>query len=171
MTTTPTNVNLVVASPQFPKALPVTTDQAINQGDLVWWDAVNGTLKVLATSSNVAVGATGGLCGVANGTNPINIYGTEYVPAMEVTHTGVVSLKTTAGEFYPNFQSVTVGADAQTITLVGQTAANRVGWVITDPPVVPGGAAASTPVGETLAGATGVRARVWLEPKFPATTH
>jgi hypothetical protein len=166
--TTPTNVNLVSADPKFPKNLPVTTDQNINQGDLVWWDEVNGTLKALTSPNQVAVGATGGFCGAANDTTPINIYGEERLSSLGVTRKGAITLKTTPGEFYKDFQAVTVGADAQTITLVGVTEANRVGFVVVDPPQNPQGAAGGTPVGEKLTGAEGVRARVWLEPKFPS---
>ena len=172
--TTPTNPTLVDPGPKFPKSLPITTDQAINQGDLAWWDAVNGTIKALTKAAQVAVGATGGFVGVANDTNPINVYGTEYIPAVGVIRKGAVTLKTTPGEFYKDFQEVTVNeaasGDAQTVSLVGVTTGNRVGWVITDPPVNPQAAAGSTPVGEKLTGAEGVRCRVWLEPKFPATT-
>lgn len=166
--TTAQNLSLVVADPKFPKSLPVTTDQTINQGDMVWWDGVNGTLKPLTSAAAVAVGATGGFCGIADGATPINIYGVEYVAAMNVIRKGAVALKTTPGEFYGNFTAVTVGADAQTITLVGATSSNRVGFVVTNPPVVANPAAGSTPVGETLNGAAGVYARVWLEPKFPS---
>lgn len=164
------NLNLVVADPKFPKSLPVTTDQTINQGDMVWWDAVNGTLKPLTAANQVAIGATGGFCGISNDQTPINLYGVENLAALGVTRKGAVSLLTTPGEFYKNFQAVTVGADSQTITLVGVTEANRIGFVVTDPPTVPNPAAGSTPVGEKLAGAAGVRARVWLEPKFPSAS-
>lgn len=170
MATTPNNLNLVTPDPKFPKSLPITTDQAVNQGDMVWFDKVNGTVKRLTTSSQVAVGATGGFCGISNDTNPINVYGTEYLGAVGITRKGVVSLKTTPGEFYGGFQEVTVGADSQTITLVGANETNRIGFVVTDPPVKANPAAGSTPVGETLAGAEGVSARVWLEPKFPSKT-
>jgi hypothetical protein len=162
------NLDLVVADPRLPKSLPVTTDQTINQGDLVWWDEVNGTLKPVTNANQVAVGATGGFVGIAEGTNKINIFGEEFVAALQVTRKGAASLATTAGEFYKDGQAVTVGADAQTITLVGVTEANRVGFVITDPPLVAQGAAGSTPVGEKLTGAAGVRCRVWLEPKWPS---
>jgi hypothetical protein len=168
MTTTPQNLDLVASGNRFPKSLPVTTDQKINQGDLVYWDSVNGTLKSLDTSAHAEAGAGKGFCGIAEGTTPINIYGEEFVAALNVTRFGAVSLKTTPGEFYGDFQEVTVGADAQTITLVGATEANRVGFVVSDPPTVAKGAAGSTPVGEKLTGAAGVYARVWLEPKFPS---
>jgi hypothetical protein len=172
--TTAQNLNLLSVDPKFPKSLPVTTDQSINQGDMVWWDAVNGTLKPLTKAAQVAVGASGGFCGLSNDTTPINIYGEERLAALGVTRKGAVSLLTTPGEFYKAFQEVTVnetaGGDAQTITVVGVTSSNRVGWVVPDPPLNPQGAAGSTPVGEKLTGAAGVRARVWLEPKFPATT-
>ncbi len=168
MNTTPQNLNLVVADPKFPKSLPITTDQKINQGDMVWFDKVNGTLKPLTEKEQVAVGATGGFCGIAEGTTPLNIYGEESLAAMQVCRKGAVALKTTPGEFYEDFQAVTVGADAQTITLVGVTEANRIGFVVTNPPVIAKGAAGSTPVGEKLTGGVGVYARVWLEPKFPS---
>lgn len=160
------NLNLVAADPKFPKNLPVTTDQTINQGDMVFWDAVNGTLKPLTSAGNVQ----NKFCGIANDTNKINIYGEEFLSSIGVTRKGAVSLKTTPGEFYSDFQEVTVGADAQTITLVGVTSNNRVGFVVIDPPLAPQGAAGGTPIGEKLAGAEGVRARVWLEPKFPSGT-
>jgi len=168
MSTTPQNLDLAVADPRFPKSLPVTTDQKINQGDLVYWDSVNGTLKSLDTPAHAEAGAGKGFCGISEGTTPINVYGEEFVAALNVTRKGAVKLKTSAGEFYGDFQEVTVGADAQTITLVGVTEANRIGFVITDPPQVAKGAAGSTPVGEKLTGAAGTYARVWLEPKFPS---
>lgn len=174
--TTAQNLNLLSVDPKFPKSLPITTDQVVNQGDMIWWDAVNGTVKQCTKQSHVAVGASGGFCGIANDTNPLNIYGTEYIAACGVTRKGAVSLLTTPGEFYKWFQEVTIGEAAgatnapQQITLVGVTTSNRVGWVIPDPPLTPQAAAASTPLSETLTGAAGVRARVWIEPKFPATT-
>jgi hypothetical protein len=170
MATTSNNLNLVTADPKFPKSLPITTDQAVNQGDMVWFDKVNGTVKPLTNANQVEVGTTGGFCGLSNDTTPINVYGTEYLPAVGITRKGAVALKTTPGEFYGEFQAVTVGADSQTITLVGVTEANRVGFVVTDPPITPNPAAGSTPVGETVKGAEGVRVRVWLEPKFPSKT-
>lgn len=162
--TTPANLNLVVADPKFPKNVPVTKDQAINQGDMVYWDSVNGTLKVLTSQGNVQ----NKFCGISNDTTPLNIYGEEFLPSAGVTRKGAVSLLTTPGEFYGDFQEVSVGSDAQHITLVGVTENNRVGFVVTDPPVAPQAAAGGTPVGEKLTGAEGVRARVWLEPKFPS---
>jgi hypothetical protein len=170
MPTIPNNLNLVSPDPKFPKSLPITTDQAVNQGDMVWFDKVNGTVKPLTNPNQVAIGAAGGFCGISNDTTPINVYGTENLAAVGITRKGVVSLKTTPGEFYSEFQEVTVGADSQTITLVGVTEANRIGFVVTDPPLKPNPAAGSTPVGETLKGAEGVSARVWLEPKFPSKT-
>jgi hypothetical protein len=141
---------------------------------MVWWDPVNGTLKPLTKQSQVAVGTTGGFCGISNDTTPINIYGEEFLAALGVTRKGAVSLLTTPGEFYKDFQEVTVNetgtGSAQTITLVGVSSSNRVGFVVTEPPTTAQAAAGGTPTGEKLAGAEGVRVMVWLEPKFPSGT-
>ena len=52
----------------FPRAVDVTTDQTIHEGDMVWWDSVNGTLKPCTASTTVPVSAgVGGFCGVAAG--------------------------------------------------------------------------------------------------------
>jgi hypothetical protein len=162
----------------FPHSVDVTTDQTINLGDLVYWDGVNGTLKPLTASTSVAVAGTApyytaGFCGVAAGSNDPNIYpaepsnaSSEYLPGLKVIRAGSVWLYCTAGEFYNNFTPVTVGATAQTVTLVGATAANRVGFVLTPTPTSPSGAAGGTPTPELLAG-TGQRVEVWLEAKFP----
>lgn len=171
--TTPANLNLVFATPKFPKNLPVTTDQTINQGDMVWWDAVNGTLKPLTKRSQVEfVAGTGGFCGISNDTSAINIYGTENLASLGVTRLGAVALKCTAGEFYKDFQEVTINetgtGDSQTVSLVSVTSSNRVGFVIAEPPVTALGAQASTPTAERIVG-EGQRVMVWLEPKFPTT--
>lgn len=165
--------------PNFPLALDVTTDQAINEGDLVWWDAVNGTLKPVTAANQVAVGATGGFAGCALGSNltggasgtppvypsPTGATGVGAASSVEVQRGGSVFLFGTAGEFYANFTAVTVGADSQHVTLVGATNSNRVGWVLTPPPLVAQGAAGGTPLLETIPG-TGL-VEVFLEAKYP----
>jgi len=172
--TTARNPSARAPYPNFPLAIDVTYDQTVNEGDMVWWDAVNGTLKPVTTSKQVAVGTSGGFCGCALGSNllavPIypNPSGTnlEQISGVEVQRGGSVFLFCTAGEFYGNFQAVTVGATAQTVTLVGQTSSNRVGWVLTPVPLLAQGAAGSTPLNEKITG-TGQLVEVLLEAKFP----
>lgn len=165
--------------PNLPLALDVTTDQNINEGDMVWWDSVNGTLKPVTVNTQVAVGAgTGGFAGVATGSNlsggatgtppvyPAPAGGTsEQRSGIVVCKAGSVFLFGTPGEFYANYTAVTVGSDAQHVTLVGATNSNRVGWVVTEPPVVAQAAAGGTPLLETIPG-TGL-VEVLLEAKFP----
>jgi hypothetical protein len=170
--------NQVAENPlYFPRAVVVTTDQTINQGDSVWWDPVNYTLKPCTTAAQVAIGTTGGFCGFAAGSNVPGVYpnppaGTpsENLPGIAVQFGGTVFANLQSNDVidYP-FQNVTMaGVDAQTITKGGATSANRVGVVIVPPPTVPRGAAGATPVPESAAG--GTRVRVWVERKYPSTT-
>ena len=159
----------------FPKAIVVSTDQTINQNDMVWWDAVNYTLKPLTTSAQVAVGATGGYCGVAAGSNVPGVYPnppagapSENLPGIAVQRGGSAYLTLQANDVtdYP-FQPVTAaGVDAQTITKGTATAANRVGLVLVPLPVTARGGPGATPAPETAGPG---RVEVWLEPKFPDT--
>jgi hypothetical protein len=168
--------NATAASPTyFPMALCVTSDQTINQGDMVWWDSVNYTLKPLTAVGQVAIGlGTGGFCGCAAGTSNPGVYPTppsgqsEALPGIVVQRGGSVYLNGTAGDgAYLPFQPVTVGADAQTVSRGGETTADRVGFVLVRPPVSPRGASGATPVPETD---NSGRPQVWLTPTFPATS-
>lgn len=169
--------------PYFPLALPVTTDQTINEGDMVWYDSVNGTLKPLTAQSQVAVSAgSGGFAGVAAASNNPKLYpdpvgaptGYDFNARVAVYRLGAVFMKTTPGEFYGTGTPVSVGADAQTITLtqsgVAVDATHRVGWTFVPVPATPQPAAGSTPLNETVAGGVGVYIQVLLESKWPATT-
>jgi hypothetical protein len=177
--TTSRNPSSRAAYPNFPLSLDVTTDQTINEGDMVWWDSVNGTLKPLTATTAVAVSTTGGFCGCALGSNFAGgatgtppVYpapaGTtlEQASGVEVQRGGTVFLFCTAGEFYSNYTAVTVGATAQTISVVGVTSTNRVGWVVVEPPSIAQAAAGGTPLLETITG-TGQLVEVLLEAKFP----
>jgi hypothetical protein len=160
----------------FPKATVVTTDQTINQNDMVWWDGVNYTLKILTTAAQVAVGTTGGFCGCAAGSNVPGVYPnpaagvpSENLPGILVQRGGTVGLTLQSNDVvdYP-FQAVTAaGVDAQTVTKGAATSANRVGLVIVPAPVTPRGAPGATPLPESVPG--GGRVEVWLESKFPTT--
>lgn len=160
----------------FPKALVVSTDQTINQADMVWWDAVNYTLKPLTTSAQVAVGTTGGFCGCAGGSNVPGVYPnppgdapSENLPGIVVQRGGTVSLLLQSNDVidYPNQSVTAAGVDAQTVTKGAASSSNRVGLVIVPLPVTPRGAPGATPAPETVAG--GTRIEVWLEPKYPTT--
>lgn len=172
--TTPNNQQ--AANPvYFPRALVVSSDQTINQGDMVWWDPVNFTLKPCTSPNQVAVGNTGGFCGCAAGTSNPGVYPnppggvpSEALPGIEVQCGGSVFLATTNAEVYSPFQIVTVGADAQTVTGYNvETSANKVGFMIVPPPVSARGAPGATPAPETIVGPT--RSQVWIERKFPTT--
>lgn len=184
--TTARNAFSRAAYPNYPLAFDVTTDQTVNQGDMVWWDATNGTLKPLTAQSQVAfVAGSGGFCGVANGGNLVSVPvfpppgGTtalEALSGVSVQRLGSVWLFCTAGESYYNYIPVTVGATAQTVTMQQSSggpilpdSTHRVGWVVTPVPLMPQGAAGSTPLLETITG-TGQLVEVLLESKFPATT-
>lgn len=172
--TTPTNT--VLANPIYlPRGVVVSTDQTINQGDLVWWDATNYTLKPITNATQVAVGASGGLIGAAQGTDNPNVYPapaagvpSENLPGIVVQRGGSVRMNSTTGDgsYFP-FEPVTIGADAQTITRGGETTANRVGFIMVPAPVSARGAPGATPLPETVAGGQGVE--LWLEVKFPDT--
>jgi hypothetical protein len=158
----------------FPKAIVVSSDQTINQGDAVWWDSVNYTLKPCTSYTQIAVGTTGGFCGVAGGDSNAGVYPTppsgqsEALPGIVVQSGGTAWFNTGTAETLNPFQVVTIGADAQTITGYNvETTADRIGFVIVPPPVAPRGASGATPVPETTGG--GARARVWIERKFPTT--
>jgi hypothetical protein len=159
----------------FPRALAVTTDQTINQGDMVWWDSVNFTLKPLTNLNQVAVGlGTGGYCGIAAGTNNPGVYPnppggipSEALPGIEVQMGGAVHINTTVGETYNPFQPVTVGADAQTVSEGAETTADTVGRIIVPPPVTARSGPGATPVPETVVG--GTRPLMWIVRQYPST--
>lgn len=173
-----TSANTVLSQPvYFPQALVVSSDQTINQGDMVRWDGVNYTLKPLTDPTQVAfiAGGSYGFAGVAQGQANPNVYpapaaGTpsENLPGVVVQRGGTVRLKSTLGEgnYFP-FEPLTVGADAQTVTRLAVTAANRVGLVIVPLPVSARGAPGATPAPETVL--SGQAVALWIEPKFPST--
>lgn len=162
----------------FPRSLMVTTDQAINQGDAVWWDEIHFTLKPLTLASQVPYVAgtgSGGYCGLAGGTTPPNVYPnpigasgpSEALPGIEVQHGGTARMNSTAGEgSYSPFQLVTIGATSQTVTRVGATASNALGYIVVPPPVFAAAAAGATPVpGNSTP--SGGSVELWIAPKFP----
>ncbi len=170
--------NTVMANPvYFPKALVVSTDQTINQGDMVWWDTINYTLKPCSTRTQAAFAAgTGGFAGVAGGSNVPGVYPnppagapSENLPGIVVQRGGTAKLNLQANDVvdYP-FQPVEpAGVDAQTITKGGGAdSSHEVGLVIVPLPVVARGAAGATPTPETVPGGTSVE--VWLTPQWPA---
>lgn len=169
--TTDNNPVSVLETHIYPQSLVVTSDKVIHEGDFVFWDGTNFTLVPLTLATQVAVGGANnsqGFAGVALGNNNPAVYGGD--PALSgipVLCRGCVFMNTTNAETYNHFDDVTVGADSQTIIKSGATSANRVGFVIIDPPASPRPNQA-TPVPETVAGAAGVRIRILLEPKHKA---
>lgn len=176
----PANQNTVLANPiYFPRAIVVSTDQTVLQGDMVWWDDVHYTLKQLTNPNQVAYNAgqgLGGYCGVAQGTNVPGVYpnppaGTpsENLPGVIVQRGGTVRVNGTTGDgtYFP-FEPVTVGADQQTISRGAETSANRVGLVIVPPPVTARSGPGATPLPETAAGSGTVE--LWILPAFPTTS-
>lgn len=175
MTTTYENPVSVIDHDGLPQALPVITANTIKEGDLVHWDATNFTARACTEVKDVEVAGgthgTKGLIGVAVGSNKPEIYGGEgALPSVPVISKATVFLQTTAGEKYKPFDAVKLGADAQTISNAGgPSAAQTVGYVILDPPAEARPEQA-TPVPEEVEGATGLRIRILLSPKFvPAT--
>lgn len=173
--TTPRN-QAAKAPVYFPGNIVVSSDQTINQGDMVWWDGVNFTLKALTTAAQVAVGATGGFCGLAAGSNQLNVYPappaglpSEAFPGIAVQSGGTGFLNLAANDVIDGpFVAVTAGAgDAQTVTRGLASAANRVGVVFVEPPTNARGAPGATPAPETVQGGQAIR--VWIERKFPST--
>jgi hypothetical protein len=151
----------VLETNQLPQSVVVTTNLTINEGDLVYWDATNSTLTPLTVNTQVATN----FMGVALGSNNPQVYGNDpALAAIPVLVRGCVFMNSTAAETYNLWDDVTVGADSQTIVKSGATTANRVGFVIVDPPAIPRPLQA-TPVPETVVGAAGVRVRIQLEPK------
>jgi hypothetical protein len=161
--------NQVAENPvYFPRAIVVSTDQTINQNDMVYWDAVNYTLKPYTSSGNFAK-----FCGCAAGSNVPGVYPnppsgvSENLPGIAVQMGGTVWLNLQANDVVDGpFQAVQQVTDAQTVTRGGAiTGTNAVGVVIVPPPSTPRGAPGATPVGETVAG--GSRIRVWLNRQYP----
>lgn len=144
-------------------AMPVTSDQVINQGDLVFWDQTNYTLKPVTVNTQV----NNQLVGVCDTGTPVKVYNeTGAQRGIVARRRGLFRFLTAAGQTYRPGDSVTVGADAQTVTPAGATTANRVGVVILDPPLVPRPNQA-TPVPESVTGAVGVEVTVMLLPQWP----
>jgi hypothetical protein len=150
----------VLETHEYPQAVPVTTDQIINEGDLVFWDGTHFTATPLTLATQVASGGANGslgFMGVALGSAPAQIYGGDPAePSIPVLAKGLRVPQQHRGETYNHFDAVTIGADAQTVTKSGATSANRVGFVIIDPPSV-ARALQATPTPETIVGAAGVR--------------
>lgn len=141
--------------------LPVTTNLTVNAGDLTYWDGTNYTVTPVTAKSQLN---GSNYLGMALQSNANLIYpGDADQVGVLILVRGHDWFSTTAGDTYNWFDSVTVGADSQTITNQGVTTNNTVGYVVLDPPSVPR-ALQATPTPETLAGAAGTRVRIVLVP-------
>lgn len=144
-------------------ALPVITSVDINQGDLVYWDGTNYTLKPCASSSDVE----DVFVGVAENGTPIQVYNEAGDQrAITVRRQGRFRFNTVSGQDYDVGALVTVGTDAQTVTPASATTTNAVGRVVGPLPVTPRPSQA-TPVPESTAGGTGVEVEVVIMPQYP----
>ena len=169
MMTTAQNPVSVIDHDAYPQSVVVTTQFTVNEGDMLFWDAVNFSARPVIEPKDAETGKTAhnseGLMGVALGSNKPEVYGgDEAIPQVPILARATVFFNSTAGQKYKPFEAVTIGADAQTITNAGVTANNRVGFIIIDPPAV-ARAEQATPVPEEVEGAAGVRVRVLLEVK------
>ena len=123
----------------------------IEMGDLLQWDTSTNTAKRLALVANAAA-----FIGVAEGAVPptSNIdNSTLLVTTLTVRKKGTFSFKTSVGDTYANGDSVTIGADNQTV-LKDATAGHIIGYV-------------DLPLGTTVTGAAGVEVPVRIRPNFP----
>jgi hypothetical protein len=163
--TTAQNVVLSENRNRFPKALPVTSDQTINQGDFVYWDGTNYSVTPLTNKSQL--NGTNFL-GVAMQSNQVAVFGGDAAsPGIEVEARAPVEMNTTAGDTYLPFDRVTVGADSQTITNTGVGSNQTIGYVVIEAPATARPHQA-TPAPEFVTGGPGVRIRVILAPNHVA---
>lgn len=145
------------------RALDVTTDQEIRQGDFVIWDPATFSLRPLTLPADVA----GKFLGVAEQTSRLTVgFAAENIEAMVVNRGGIFAMDSTAGDTYRTGDLVTVGADSQSVTKVGATTANAVGVVYVQPPSQPR-AQQATPIPPSVTGAAGRAVQVELRPKSP----
>lgn len=169
--------NQVAANATYwPRAIVVSTDQTINQGDMVWWDAINYTLKPVTNINQVAVSATGGFVGSAAGSNVPGVYPnppagapSENMPGIAVQRGGSAFFNATITDRgYFQFQLLTVGADSQTVTGYNAvTAADAIGYAIVAPPVTARSGPGATPTPELD---TSARVQVELRVTYPVAT-
>lgn len=160
MSTSQNNVDRLDRN-QSVKQLPVTTNLAINAGDLVYWDATNSTVTPVTASSQLS---GSNFLGMALQANAAQIYpGDPDQIGVLVLCRGVVWMNTTSGDTYGWFTKVTGTADPQTITSQSVTNNNTIGVTLPPEAIAPRPNQA-TPVPETLAGGSGIRVQVALIP-------
>lgn len=149
--------------------LPVTTNLTVNAGDLVYWDATNYTVTPITGESQLS---GSNFLGCALQANDAPIYPNDLDHwGVLVLVRGAIWVNTTSGDTLNWFDSVTIGADSQTVTKSGVTTNNTVGYVLpVDGPLNSPRPQQATPAPETVSGGSGVRVLVQLAPnhKFAA---
>lgn len=143
--------------------LPVTTNLTVNAGDLCYWDGTNYTVTPITNESQLS---GSNYLGAALQANANVIYpGDPDKWGLLVLLRGAIWVNTTAGDTYNWFDSVTIGADAQTVTKVGQTTNNTVGYILpVEQYLTTPRANQATPTPETFAGGSGLRVLMQLVP-------
>ncbi len=129
----------------------------INQGDMVFF--VNGNAQPASAVSGLFIGVSEATQPVTSlgGSVGTSAQGIVSFPNIVARRNGAFRFFTTAGEVYNAFDTVYVGADAQTITKVAG-ASTKVGWIDPADIVLNGG---------PVTGAAGVRISVGIVPNFP----
>ena len=124
MATTPQNNKKYDLGPvdnYFPAA--IVASQAINQGDLCWFDETTRTAKVLDTDAHASK-----FIGVADRTNQVTSLNVDIKPLeMNFVSGAVFEFSGTAGQTYSHGEAVYIGATAQTITRTAGS--NAIGYV------------------------------------------
>ncbi len=114
----PVNTHLIdIIGSGISVPLPIIASQALNQGDLTYFDVANNTVRQLDTDAHAEF-----LCGIAQQYNPVS----SIAPEVEITRCGVqagsvYNMQTTAGDNYNNGDLVYVNPESssgnyQTIT-------------------------------------------------------
>jgi hypothetical protein len=175
MTTTAQNPVSIIEHDLYPQSVVCVSEcegskNIVNEGDLVFWDGANYTVRSLLEIADVESGKgnhhSKGFMGVALGSNYVEVFGNEEPrPEIAVGARMCIYVYGTAGDHYKPFDFVTFHTDAQHVTNSGATEANAVGVVIIDPPATARGQEA-TPVPEEIEGVgTETRLRIQLLPK------
>lgn len=128
----------------------IKTNATINSGDMMYWVPGSGYYDVCDTDGKAAAFA-----GVSNDTDPVTSLNerTPETRGIRINRHGIFEFFTTSGETYVEGTPVHVGADAQTVSTAG---ANIVGYAIMPDMIT------------SIAGASGVKVPVAIQPIFPS---
>jgi len=119
---TTAQIDLVGKSPGNLSGLsldPAVNAGVINSGDLCYWTGVGvASFGSGLTLTQALIGKLAKLLGVARDTNPLTAGGINNpIETIGIDRNGRFLFNTTPGDTYANFAEVTIGTDAQTISL------------------------------------------------------